>query len=429
MKKNIFKTILITSITISISAFLMSSFIIYNQAIEKVKMVVFNHASTLKEILDNNPNYLTQNNLQSNLRITLIDKEGFVLYDNFVDTKNLDNHLLREEVQEAINKKQGYSIRDSNTTNTKYIYFATILKNNNIIRVSYEFNTLSDNLKVQIILVFLVIVILLIICLIFSSYKINQIIKPINTLDLQNPLNNKTYPELRELLESLETHNNLRKEFSANVSHELKTPLTSISGYAEIMANNIAKIEDHQAISKKIYDEAQRLLEKINNIIKISKLDENKVDTDFTQINYKNLILEIVNNLQSLINKNNLKLELELEEITGNGISSLIFDAIYNIIQNSIKYNKPNGLIKIKLHQLDNNIYIRIKDTGIGIDKEEIPRIFERFYRVDKSRSQIIEGSGLGLAISKHAILLHNGKINVYSKINEGSTFEIIIPK
>lgn len=429
MKKNIFKTILITSITISISAFLMSSFIIYNQAIEKVKMVVFNHASTLKEILDNNLSYLTQNNPQSNLRITLIDKEGFVLYDNFVDTKNLDNHLLREEVQEAINKKQGYSIRDSNTTNTKYIYFATILKNNNIIRVSYEFNTLSDNLKVQIILVFLVIVILLIICLIFSSYKINQIIKPINTLDLQNPLNNKTYPELRELLESLETHNNLRKEFSANVSHELKTPLTSISGYAEIMANNIAKIEDHQSISKKIYDEAQRLLEKINNIIKISKLDENKVDTDFTQINYKNLILEIVNNLQSLINKNNLKLELELEEITGNGISSLIFDAIYNIIQNSIKYNKPNGLIKIKLHQLDNNIYIRIKDTGIGIDKEEIPRIFERFYRVDKSRSQIIEGSGLGLSISKHAILLHNGKINVYSKINEGSTFEIIIPK
>ncbi len=429
MKKIIFKNIFITTSILSLTIFLISSFIIYNQTVENAKDIAYAQASLYKEILKNNPDYLNENKIESPYRITLIAHDGKVIFDNQTNVDNLENHITRPEVQDALNNKTGFAIRNSKSTGFKYIYCALALDNGNIIRVSFAFSTFNNNIKTHLIYFLIIAIFILFLSTIVSNFQLNKIIQPINNLDLQNPLNNKTYPELQKLLISLDYQNNLRKEFSANVSHELKTPLTAISGYAEIMANGIAKAEDHQSISKKIHEEALRLLDKINNIIKISKLDEDKIELDFTLINYKQLINEIVNNLQPLIAKHEIKVETELENIEGKAINSIMYDALYNIIQNSIKYNKQKGSIKIRLNLIENNIYIRVKDTGIGIEHEEIPRIFERFYRVDKSRSQIIEGSGLGLAISKHALLLHNAKINVYSKINEGTTFEIIIPK
>ncbi len=429
MKKTIYKTISISLITLSIILFFVSSYFLSVQAFSNAKSKTLHEANMLKIILDQNPNYLEENSIETNLRITIVDSHGEVIYDNIYEAENLENHKNRPEIKEALASSTGYAQRNSPTNNTKYIYYAVLLNNGNVLRLSYEYNSIYNILYSQLSLIFLTIIIILLISLYITNYHVNKIVKPINNLNLEFPLQNKAYPELYPLLLSIDRHNKIKKEFSANVSHELKTPLTSISGYAEIMANGIAKEEDHKIFSQKIYDESQRLLQKINNIIKISKLDEEKVGLDFSNVNYKSLILSILDNLSGQINKNHITLETNLENISGQAIESVMYDGIHNIIQNAIKYNKIHGIIKITLQEINNNIYIRIKDSGIGIPQDDLDRIFERFYRVDKSRSQIVEGSGLGLAISKHAIMLHNGKINVYSKINEGTTFEIILPK
>ena len=221
----------------------------------------------------------------------------------------------------------------------------------------------------------------------------------------------------------------MRKEFSANVSHELKTPLTSISGYAEIMANGIAKEEDNKLFAQKIYDESQNLINKINDIIKISKLDENRIDLEYQRINYSQLINNCINKLEKFIEDKHIKVNFTSKEIYGFAIVYVMEDIIYNLIQNAIKYNKNNGKVDIDIKQDRKNVIITIADTGIGISDMDIDRIYERFFRSDRSHSSNIEGSGLGLAIVKHGINLHNGTITCDSKLNVGTTFTLSIPK
>ena len=426
MKNRIFKTMALSTIIAILITTLALSVYISNSYLTETKTIIKHEAIQLKQLLENDPNYL-DNELITEARITLIDANGYVLYDS--NTKDLENHLDRPEIKDAIIYGYGESLRKSDTYNKNMYYYAVKLNNGEILRLSSYSNSFMGIFIPTLTNSLFIMAILIILCLLLANYQAKEIVKPINNLNLANPQKEDTYEELAPLVDNLNLHNQMRKEFSANVSHELKTPLTSISGYAEIMANGIAKEEDNKLFAQKIYDESQNLINKINDIIKISKLDENRIDLEYQRINYSQLINNCINKLEKFIEDKHIKVNFTSKEIYGFAIVYVMEDIIYNLIQNAIKYNKNNGKVDIDIKQDRKNVIITIADTGIGISDMDIDRIYERFFRSDRSHSSNIEVSGLGLAIVKHGINLHNGTITCDSKLNVGTTFTLSIPK
>ena len=218
----------------------------------------------------------------------------------------------------------------------------------------------------------------------------------------------------------------LRQEFSANVSHELKTPLTSISGYAEIMMNGLVKSEDMQGFSERIYKEASRMITLVGDIIKLSKLDEGSVELEKENVDLYQMTREIVSRLALQAEKRRIQVEVVGEHVECFGIRQILDEMIYNICENAIKYNKEGGKLTVWVGNTLQGKKICVTDTGIGIPENETDRIFERFYRVDKSHSKETGGTGLGLSIVKHGAMLHGAKIHVDSKLGEGTKIELI---
>jgi len=229
-----------------------------------------------------------------------------------------------------------------------------------------------------------------------------------------------------------EKREQLRREFTSNVSHELKTPLTSISGIAEIIMNGIVKPEDIGGFAKNIYEEAGRLIGLINDIIFLSKLDEECMDMGIEQISLRKLAIRTKERLQMSCREKNVSIHIVGEEVVIEGISSMVEEIIYNLLDNGIKYNKDGGRVVLTLSKIradeEEMAGIIVEDTGIGIPQEALERIFERFYRVDKSHSKAVGGTGLGLSIVKHAVMLHHGKIAVESKEGKGTVFTVNLP-
>lgn len=425
MRKRIFLTIiLIVSVALLFSNLFISSFITYILA-DNVKDEVKRETTELKQMIDDGYNF--EEALLTNARITIISTNGEVIFDS--QHIDLENHLDRPEIITAIKKGTGESLRKSDTINQDMYYYAVLLDDGNILRLSMETSSFIGILAPVFLFSLFILCLLIVICFFVARWQSNVIVKPINELNLANPNANDIYPELVPLINNLHLHNELRKEFSANVSHELKTPLTSISGYAEIMANGIAKEKDIRIFANKIYQESQNLINKINDIIKISKLDENKIDLEIAEVNYDQLISKSIDKLDKFIFDKNIKIIYHHKNIYGQCISYVMEDILYNLIQNAIKYNKCNGTVFITLDEDKNNILIKIKDTGIGIKKEDLPRIYERFYRVDKSHNTAIEGSGLGLSIVKHGVGLHHGTIECDSDLGIQTTFNLRFPK
>lgn len=266
-----------------------------------------------------------------------------------------------------------------------------------------------------------------------AKWQTARLIKPINTLDLEEPLKNDVYEELTPLLVSIDTQNkvkeeadNMRKEFSANVSHELKTPLTSISGYAEIMKSGLVKPEDMVGFSDKIYHEASRLIGLVEDIIKLSKLDEGKTGAEKEEVDLFLLSREICSRLAMQADKRKVHVKVTGETVVYSGIRQILDEMIYNICENAIKYNKEEGSVNVWVGNTLDGPKVCVTDTGIGIPEGEQERIFERFYRVDKSHSKETGGTGLGLSIVKHGAILHNAQISVESVVGEGTKMEIL---
>ena len=218
---------------------------------------------------------------------------------------------------------------------------------------------------------------------------------------------------------------NMRKEFSANVTHELKTPLTSIIASSEMINSNLVREKDVKIFIEKIEKEAKRLLEMIDEILKLSFLDENGVNITIDKINLKTITNSVLDRLQIIAKNKKITITSNLDNAYILGNKQLIENLIYNLCDNAIKYNKENGYIKINLQTQKSNIIFSIKDSGIGIPKEAQKRVFERFYCVDKSRSKNLGGTGLGLSIVKSVAKYHNAKIELNSKENKGSEFKI----
>ena len=373
----------------------------------------------------------------SSLRVTLIDLEGNVIFDNQLDESEMENHSSREEFKEA--KENGYGISKRYSSSLlKTFYYVAYKLDNNIIRVSKVADSTLYILFINLWPLYIVAIVLIICSILLGLLLSKKIVDPINNINLEHPLENNKYKEIEPLLIRIETQKNelmkeneevlnaskVRQEFTSNVSHELKTPLHVISGYAELIKEGIVKDSDVKEFGEKIYSEASRMSKLVEDIMKISKLESDKT-IEKTQLNLKNIVVAIVDSLMIEADKKNVKFKLSLNDCLINGNYDSIYSLIFNLVDNAIKYNKTNGKITIKLQEVSNNVILSVKDTGIGIPKEDLDRIFERFYRVDKSRSKDSGGTGLGLAIVKHSLIVNNATIKVESELKKGSTFTV----
>lgn len=263
----------------------------------------------------------------------------------------------------------------------------------------------------------------------------DRIMKPINDLDLSDMKAAGIYDELTPFLNRIEKGKTkrdeaekMRREFSANVSHELKTPLTSIYGYAQMITSGMAKPEDYRMCAEKIEKESSNLMLLIDDVIKLSHLDETEISTD-ELIDLSEITRETILRIEPAAKKRGVKIFYSDEPAYIKGSKTLISELVYNLIDNAVKYNKENGRVTVFSGTAANGVEFSVKDTGIGIPENDLERVFERFYRVDKSRSKNLGGTGLGLSIAKHAAMCHGAEIEVKSKIGEGTTVTVLFDK
>lgn len=365
-----------------------------------------------------------------NLRITLIGSDGMVKYDTNINVDLEDNHKNRPEIADAFETGEGKSIRTSSTINKSNYYYAILLEDGCVLRVAKETRSIVNLFFSVLPVIVLIMFMLLIICMFISHYLTRSLVKPIEQMasDLDHLERVKTYKELMPFIDLIrEQHDDLlkgakmRQEFTANVSHELKTPLTSISGYAELIENGMVKDEDIKRFSSEIHRNAKRLITLINDILKLSELDSGaEYDLAIEDINLYEMASNCMVMLAPVAEKKNITLHLDGEKTVVRGNKEMIDEVIYNLCDNAIRYNHEGGNVWIHVHQ-----GFTVQDDGIGISKENQERIFERFFRVDKSRSKKTGGTGLGLAIVKHIIELHHGKIELDSELGKGTTVTV----
>lgn len=375
------------------------------------------------------------NPIDDDLRITLIGAEGEVLYESLLNKDEMDNHNERPEIIEAREKGEGEAIRYSATSGTHTFYYAERLQNGNVLRIGRDSVSVNRIMVNTLVIVLVIALCILFVCMEISHYLTKKLVEPIEKLATNIMLvdENNVYEEIRPFVNTIkEQHVNiinnaqLRQEFTANVSHELKTPLTAISGYAELIGNGMTGKEDTIRFSNEIHSNANRLLSLINDIIKLSELDEADHQMEMERIDLYKLAENCVQMMQVTAEKQGIRLTLQGESAMTMANKGLMDEVFYNLCSNAIRYNKPGGSVTVTVGTKDERPFLSVADTGIGIPKECQERVFERFYRVDKSRSKSTGGTGLGLAIVKHIVAQHNAALHLDSELGEGTTIEIV---
>ena len=482
-------------------------------------------------------------------RITLVDQDGTVRYDNTADAGQMENHLEREEIQEALSTGSGQSRRVSETLSQETFYYALLLENGMVLRLAATQSSVWALLLTVLQPAAMVVIAALVLGAILAHRAAKAIVAPINSLDLDQPEDAKAYEELSPLLSRIarqkrtidaqlhrarrqqeqfrlitenmsegllvvdsqtnllscnsaalrllgaekqpenpsvlalnhaeafrtvirdalagrhgegrlevggrslqllanpagqegeaagavilvmdtterEQREALRREFSANVSHELKTPLTSISGFAELMKSGVVAQKDVMDFSQSIYDEAQRLIHMVEDIIRLSELDETELHRETGPIDLYDFCRREVERMRPEADRRGVTLSLQGEAATVQGNAQILGELVYNLLDNAIKYNKPQGSVTVTVTP-GKRVRLRVEDTGIGIPKESQSRVFERFYRVDKSRSDDVSGTGLGLSIVKHAAQFHRARVELQSTEGKGTAITVTFP-
>ena len=375
------------------------------------------------------------NPIDDDLRITLIGTDGEVLYESLLNKDEMDNHNERSEIIEAREKGEGEAVRYSATSGTHTFYYAERLQNGNVLRIGRDSVSVNRIMVNTLVIVLVIALCILFVCMGISHYLTKKLVEPIEKLATNIMLvdENNVYEEIRPFVNTIkEQHINiinnaqLRQEFTANVSHELKTPLTAISGYAELIGNGMTGKEDTIRFSNEIHSNANRLLSLINDIIKLSELDEADHQMEMEKIDLYKLAENCVQMMQVTAEKQGIRLTLQGESAMVMANKGLMDEVFYNLCSNAISYNKPGGSVTVTVGTKDERPFLSVADTGIGIPKECQERVFERFYRVDKSRSKSTGGTGLGLAIVKHIVAQHNAALCLDSELGEGTTIEIV---
>ena len=484
----------------------------------------------------------------SNVRITLIDKDGIVLFDNQAEAKTLENHAMRQEIMEAVAVGAGEAERFSDTLDKTTYYYAVRLEDGKILRLARTIDSIYKSVLQMLPIMGGIVIVVAFLASIVARRVTFNLIKPLDQVNLDEPLDNETYDELapfltriakqkRQLSKNLKklrgkqeeltiitnnmneglvllngqqnvlfinesaakifgfsakevigrniltvdraqevqdllqkvsqagkgeglyekdghfyqlsgssvngsgsviliydvtekmTAEKLRREFSANVSHELKTPLQSILGYAEIMKNGLVKDEDKQRFLERIHAEAGNMIELIQNIMELSRLDENKTLDEFEDVDLLKLAQSVTLRLKHKAQTKGVTLNVSGSSACVCGVQSILSEVLYNLVDNSIKYNKDNGKVDVKVQDGSDEVTVSVSDTGIGIGAADRERVFERFYRADKSHSKEIGGTGLGLSIVKHGVLFHKGRVELESEPGVGTTITFVLPK
>lgn len=434
-KKTLYKIFAFGVSVITITAVLiLSVFYSYsdNQLKEQLRVV---ESVVENQLAQDDDTSFISNHIDKNVRITLVAKDGTVIADSQESANKLGNHLNRQEIQQAIKNGEATVTRHSDTQEKKVYYFAKQLDNGNILRVSAEAKSIGKFFSDYIIYILLCIIVVIVAAVFVSMGITKSIVKPITQLgqSLDNIDKFKSDEELKPLVNALlqqkkkqKMLDKQKKQFTANVSHELKTPLTSIAGYAELIETGMAKPEDIKPFAGVIRKQALRLVNLSEDIIQLSQLEESDdEDMSFESVNLYEIAQRCVEALNiNAINKC-VTLNLTGEECYIRGKAQLVEELVYNLCDNAIRYNKENGNVTVTVSPLEKGASVSVKDTGIGIPKKYQERIFERFFRVDKSRSKATGGTGLGLAIVKHITQLHDAKLEISSE--EGKGTEIIV--
>lgn len=546
MTKKIFRSTIAVAMAVLIASLLIASFFLHdyykkaqvNQLKEELALVAAIVDKTGTEYFDNFDSSI--------FRFTLVSSDGSVLYDSQAKAEEMENHLAREEIAEALESGNGSSARYSSTLTERTFYEATRLENGNVLRISVSQVTVGALIVGMFPAICAIAFISVVVALLLSDKMAKSIVKPLNELDLENPAENDAYEELTPILTKInKQHKQItrqmrelkqksdefqqitasmneglvlldkkgmvlsinaaakklfgaddstvgrdfltidrsvdmsraiekaldgkrsefreerngseyqfimnctesdgqiigvvilffdvtetafaernRKEFTANVSHELKTPLQSIIGSAELLQNGLVKPEDTQRFVGNIKNEASRLVSLINDVIRLSQLDEGNEPAN-ESVDLNDVANEVIRELTVSAAKKQVQLHLNGESCVMNGIRRYLYEIIYNLCDNAIRYNKEGGKVVIDLKKMDGGIVLSVSDTGIGIPAEHQSRIFERFYRVDKSHSKESGGTGLGLSIVKHAVAFHGGTIKLDSEVDKGTTVTV----
>lgn len=373
-----------------------------------------------------------------NIRITLIKKDGEVFYDSFADIKKMENHSNRQEVRQALKYGSGKSMRTSDTMDKNTFYYAVQLEDGDILRIAKESRSIwSVFIKVTPAILILILIVFAI-SRMLSKVLTKSLLLPIEQMseNLDNLGDITTYKELMPFINTIqEQHENIlmnakmRQEFTANVSHELKTPLTAISGYSELIQNGMTNGEETIRFAGEIHKSAKRLLTLINDTIRLSQLDTSEQKVIYEAIDLYKIAEDCVNMLKFSAENHGISISIHGRNAYLEGNKEMLEEVIYNLCDNAIRYNNEGGKVEVTVKPVKGKIYLCVEDNGIGISKEHQERIFERFYRVDKSRSKSTGGTGLGLAIVKHIIQQHEAQMELTSEKGKGTKIEIEFSK
>lgn len=376
--------------------------------------------------------------LTENVRVSIIGADGTVIYDNNAAIGDMDNHSDREEVMEAQKYGFGNAVRRSSTLEKSLFYYALCREDGVVVRVARESNNIISIFRQYMSIFWIMILLLFALCTVVARYFTRKLIAPIEQLatNLNQKEKIETYSELTPFInmiyqqhEDILKNARMRQDFTANVSHELKTPLTAISGYSELIENGMATEENTRRFAGEIHKSATRLLTLINDIIRLSELDATDVSHSFENINLYQVAETCVNMLQMNAEKHHVQIFFEGEPCQVFSTKEMVEELVYNLCDNAIRYNVEGGKVFVLVKKENGNILLSVKDTGIGIPKKHQDRIFERFYRVDKSRSKSTGGTGLGLAIVKHIVAQSDACMELISEPGKGTEIRIVFPQ
>jgi len=436
MKKKInAKFMLISTVAVVITG-ICSMFLFYDILKEQIFDDLAANASVISMM---NPELLAEeipaDLNKDGLRITIIKEDGTVIYDSLGGEDVMENHGNREEIIQAKVSGEGRAMRTSTTSNEHTFYYALQTSGGAILRIAKDSSSIYI-LTVQMAgMIVLIGVAVLFMCVILARRLTRNLMAPIEKMADNIVLMEEdgVYEEMRPFVATIKAqhvdilqHAKMRQEFTANVSHELKTPLTAISGYAELIANGMTNGEDTTRFANEIHQSSERLQNLINDIIKLSELDDSDLQLEFEEIDLLKEAKACIANMQVHAEKNDVTLQALGAPAILKANKMLIEELLYNLCSNAVRYNKRGGSVTITTGMENEHPVLKVKDTGIGIPKEAQERVFERFYRVDKSRSKSTGGTGLGLAIVKHIVAQHEAQILLTSEVGVGTEIKVV---
>lgn len=368
------------------------------------------------------------------LRVTLIHPDGSVYFDNFADPMTMENHGGRPEIDEALENGEGSSVRNSDTVDSSTFYYAVRMENGDVLRLAQEASSIWSIYMRSAPLILLLAAGMLAVSMGLAHLLTARLVQPIEqmTSHLNNVSGVARYPELEPFMDMIEQQHeeilrsaNMRVEFTANVSHELKTPLTSISGYAELIESGMAQGEQAKTFAAEIHKSANRLLTLINDIIRLSQMDAPMPSLKFEPVDLAQIASNTFEQLEMSARKADVSLQLDARHAVVEADRQMMDELLYNLCDNAIRYNVRGGSVRLEVRPVRDKVIVCVQDTGIGISPENQEHVFERFYRVDKSRSKATGGTGLGLAIVKHIAVKHNAQITLESELGRGTTISV----